>query len=76
MKKKNESLPMHKKKKKEHGESIDEPADLDESGFQSTMGESIYEDFDHNQFFLICILVLFLCIYFKFQEIFTITYFK
>ena len=35
-----------KKARQDLGETIDEPLQNDDSGFQSTLGESIYEDFD------------------------------
>ena len=45
--KKNESSIPNKRGKKDVGETIEEPeASPDESGFNSTLGESIYEDFD------------------------------
>lgn len=37
------------KKIKYVGETVEEENDLDESGFNSTQGESIYEDFDFAQ---------------------------
>ena len=36
----------NKKGRRDIGETIEEPAVVDDSGFQITLGESIYEDFD------------------------------